>query len=207
MYLQALRRLDANGFETVSSEAFATRVGVTAAQFRKDLSYLGVLGRPGVGYGVRFLSATIADVLGLTDRHRIALVGAGRLGEALCAYPGFEEQGFRISAVFDSSPAKIGQVLHGKQILDIGRLSEVNERLGCDMGIIAVPADAAQTVCDGLVRAGIRWIRSFAPGRVSTPPGVMVRDVDLTHQLEVLSYYARLAARDDRRASDPETDA
>lgn len=194
-YLQCLRRLEAAKVATVSSAELADLAGVTAAQFRKDLSYLGIRGRPGVGYDVQQLSASIAGALGLTGMHSILLVGAGRLGAALCAYPGFEQLGFRIAAAFDTDPAKIGQRLGNAEVHPAHELLKINARLGCRIGIVAVPATAAAGVVDEMVRAGIRWILNFAPTRVPAPEGTVVRDVDLTHELEVLSYYMTLACQ------------
>lgn len=193
LYLQALRELQADGLSVVSSEHFGAQVDATAAQFRKDLSYIGVPGRPGVGYDVNALIDRITEVLGLVASHDLILAGAGRLGAALCSYPGFATQGFRIAAVFDSDAAKIGQRLGETVIRDIADLRRVNSNLRCRMGIVAVPAEAAKDVVQSMVDSGVRWILNFAPARVSVPKGVMIRQVDLTHELEILSYYMTVA--------------
>ncbi|MBP7559394.1 MAG: redox-sensing transcriptional repressor Rex [Armatimonadetes bacterium] len=200
MYLQALREIQSEGVSVVSSEEFGQRVDASAAQFRKDLSYIGELGRPGVGYDVAALILRIAEILGLTQPHPLVLVGAGRLGAALCSYPGFAEQGFRIAAVFDNDPTKMGRRLGENVIRDIADLPRVNAALGCRMGIVAVPGCVARDVVQAMVEAGIGWILNFAPVAVGAPKGATIRQVDLTHQLEVLSYYMTVA----KHGTDPE---
>jgi redox-sensing transcriptional repressor len=187
-YLAVLRRLEHDGLRAASSSEIARHANVNAAQVRKDLSYFGDFGRRGLGYLVGDLKNHLMRILGVDREHRVVLIGAGNLGAALAGYPGFEPRGFRISGVFDSNPAKVGQRLYEHEILSIDRLAEVLAKTGADMAIIAVPGVAAQNVVNALVAAGIRSILNLAPVRISAPPHVMVRSVDMTSQLELLSF-------------------
>jgi len=189
-YLQCLRALEKDGITTVSSADMARHTGINAAQFRKDLSYFGEFGRPGVGYQVGDLKEIIQGRMGLQHPHRVLLVGAGSLGSALCSYPGFVEQGFNIVAVFDNNPLKVGQRIGAREVLSINDIVEKNRALGARFGVIAAPKEAAQGIARRLVDAGVRCILNFAPVRLSVSAGdVVVRNVDLTQELEVLSYY------------------
>lgn len=187
-YLAVVRRLEQEGVRAASSSEIARYANVNAAQVRKDLSYFGDFGRRGLGYLVSELKHQLMRILGVDREHRVVLVGAGNLGAALAGYPGFEPRGFRISGVFDSNPAKVGQRLYDHEILSMSRLGDVVAATGADMAIVAVPGVAAQSVVDALVDAGIRSILNLAPVRVSAPAGVMVRSVDMTSQLELLSF-------------------
>jgi redox-sensing transcriptional repressor len=129
--------------------------------------------------------------MGLDFAHEVLLVGAGNLGTALSSYVGWAQRGFRIVAVFDTDPEKIGKELAGCKIQPIEDISKVNAKLHAQMGVVAVPREAAQQVVDKLVAAGVRAILNFAPITILVRPGIAVRNVDLTSQLEVLSYYLR----------------
>jgi len=187
-YLAVLRRLEHEGLRAASSSQIARHANVNAAQVRKDLSYFGDFGRRGLGYLVGDLKHHLMRILGVDREHRVVLVGAGNLWAALAGYPGFEPRGFRISGVFDNNPTKVGQRLYGHEILSMTRLDEVIAATGADMAIVAVPGLAAQPVVDALIAAGIRSILNLAPVRIAAPPGVMVRSVDMTSQLELLSF-------------------
>jgi redox-sensing transcriptional repressor len=174
----------------VSSEALAEVTGVNPAQVRKDLRFLGQSGgTPGVGYEVRRLIYEIEEVLGITKPKEAVLVGAGRLGSALVQYPGFERYGLDIVALFDSDERKVGGQVGEKPILPLGKLADLPLRLGIRLGIICVPAEAAQGVAELMVRAGIKVIWNFAPTQLAVPSDVFVRNEDLAAQLAKLSYY------------------
>jgi len=190
-YLQCLRQLERTGVATASSADIAERTGINAAQFRKDLSYFGDLGTPGLGYDVPKLQAHLSHAMGLREPHNTVLVGTGNLGAALAAYSGFRDRGFSIVALFDADPDKLGQVINGLIVQDPDLLPKLNADLRADIGIICVPAASAQIVVDKLVAAGIRAILNFAPITISVRTGIIVRNVDLTSELEVLSYYLR----------------
>ena len=188
LYLRLLQEADAVGAETISSEELARRGGTTSAQVRKDLSLFGSFGKRGTGYSVRELLREIRSILGLTRTWRVALVGAGRLGSALSSYRDFQARGFLIRAVFDADPAKIGQDWGGVRVQADEEMDQTLRELKVDIAIVAVPADAAQGVVDRLVKAGVRAVLNFAPVRLRVPAGVTLRNVDVTLELEGLSF-------------------
>lgn len=188
-YLRSLVDLREAGVETISSAEIERETGVNAAQFRKDLSYFGEFGKPGVGYNVDELEERIARILQIHRIQPILLVGAGNLGSALLGYPGLKEHKFHIVAAFDSDPQKIGKRLWDMEIIDFAHLGEVNELLGARLAILAVPASVAQGVAEGLVEHGVRAILNFAPVMLRLPPTVAVRNVSFLQELAVLSYH------------------
>lgn len=200
-YLRALVDLATAGEGTVSSEELAEAAGVTSAKVRKDLSYLGSYGTRGVGYDVAYLIHQIRRELGLTQHWGIVIAGVGNLGNALANYRGFVERGFRVAALVDVDPAKIGVTVDGLHVRPLDELPEIVAREEVAIGVIATPTTAAQDVADRMVAAGIRSILNFAPAVVTVPPGVTVRKVDLATELQVLAYYEQRSAalRDVRR--------
>ncbi|GGJ91756.1 redox-sensing transcriptional repressor Rex [Pilimelia anulata] len=188
-YLRALHQSADAGNETVSSEALATAAGVNSAKLRKDLSHLGSYGTRGVGYEINLLIAQIEQVLGLTKRRGVALVGVGNLGHALAGYAGFGSRGFRIAALFDADPRLVGSTLHGLVVRHVDHLGDVIGAEAVAIGVIATPAAAAQAVADQLVAAGITSILNFAPCVLTVPDGVDVRKVDLAVELQILSFH------------------
>lgn len=210
IYLRELGALAENGATTVSSEELAAAAGVGSAKLRKDLSFLGSQGTRGVGYDVPRLVTRLELTLGLDRAHSVALVGAGNLGRALVGYDGFRRRGFRVAALFDRDPARIGTLVQGVEVHHVDSLPAVCSRLGISIGVVATPAGSAQQVCDQLVAAGVCCVLNFAPAMLVTPEHVEVRQVDLAAELQVLSFHlARRAAatisdgaheRDGRRA-------
>lgn len=188
-YLRCLIDLGGAGTQTVSSAQIERHTGVNAAQFRKDLSYFGEFGKPGVGYNVAELEGRIARILQIHKVQPILLIGAGNLGSALLGYPGLKEHKFHIVAAFDNDGRKVGKRLWEMDILDYRRLHEVNEVIGARMAILAVPAGAAQAVTDHLVENGVRAILNFAPIILKVPRHVAVRNVSFLQELAVLSYH------------------
>ncbi|ROT32542.1 redox-sensing transcriptional repressor Rex [Micromonospora sp. HM5-17] len=188
-YLRALHHLAETGNDTVSSEELASAAGVNSAKLRKDLSQLGSYGTRGVGYDVALLIDQIEFVLGLTQRRAVALVGVGNLGHALAGYAGFASRGFRIAALFDADPARIGEEINGLVVRHIDDLPRVVAEEAITIGVIATPATAAQSVADQLVDAGVTSILNFAPCVLSVPDGVDVRKVDLAIELQILSFH------------------
>ncbi|TVP46251.1 MAG: redox-sensing transcriptional repressor Rex [Gemmatimonadales bacterium] len=197
LYLRTLERLSTEGTVMVSSEALAERAGTTGAQVRKDLSSFGSFGTRGRGYGVDPLHARIREILGLTRPWQVALVGAGRIGSALHAYPHFRDRGFRIVAILDMDPAKIGGAWEGTPIRDVGELEAVVGAESVEIVILAVPASAAQPLAERAAAAGVRGILNFAPVRLRLPEGVEVNNVNLAVELEALSH--ALSLEDARR--------
>jgi redox-sensing transcriptional repressor len=188
-YLRALHHLAEAGHDTVSSEGLASAAGVNSAKLRKDLSHLGSYGTRGVGYDVALLIEQIEHVLGLTQRRAVVLVGIGNLGHALAGYAGFASRGFRIVALIDADPARIGERINGLVVRHIDELPGIAAREKIAIGVIATPASAAQTVADQLVSAGVTSILNFAPCVLSVPDGVDVRKVDLAIELQILSFH------------------
>lgn len=186
-YLRALHNLADTGHETVSSEGLASAAGVNSAKLRKDLSHLGSYGTRGVGYDVTLLIEQIEYVLGLTQRRAVALVGVGNLGHALAGYDGFASRGFRIAALFDADPARVGEEISGLVVQHVDDLPRVAAEESIAIGVIATPAAAAQRVADQLVAVGVTSILNFAPCVLSVPEGVDVRKVDLAIELQILS--------------------
>lgn len=186
-----LRILERHDDATISSAAIAEAAGVNAAQVRKDLSFFGEFGQPGVGYHTKELLASLKRMMGLDEEMEVVVVGAGALGSALINYPGFDNRGFRIVAVFDNNPAKVGHRLRGYEIMAFDRLKETIAGHNVRLAIIAVPRAAAQAVADALIEAGVKGILNFAPVTLKVPDDVVVRSVDLTLQLETLAYYVR----------------
>ena len=160
-----------------------------SAQIRKDLSYFGEFGRPGIGYEVQHLLDRLTEIMQLDREHRAVIAGAGNLGAALAGYTGFGKSSFRIVGIFDNNFGRIGRMLWNLEILDMNQLPEINQTLGADIGIIAVPAEAAQEVAEVMVQSGIRAILNFAPGHIVVPAHVAARNVDFLRELEILSYY------------------
>lgn len=188
LYLRLLEELERDGVETVSSERLAGRAGTTAAQVRKDLSVFGTFGKRGLGYVVTDLIAELRTILGLGRRWKVALVGAGKIGAALYGYEGFRRQGFDIEAVFDADPAKVGQRWNGVEVRAAEGMEEALAEGGYEIGVVAVPARAAQTVVDRLVAANIRAILNFAPTKLHVPEDVKLKNVNMAVEMESLSY-------------------
>jgi redox-sensing transcriptional repressor len=193
-YLRVLDDLVQQGADIASSKELAERTGVSSAQLRKDLSLFGTFGRRGYGYEVESLRAEIRGILGVSRRWRVAIVGAGNVGTALFAYKEFPERGFDVAAVFDSSRERVGQRLGDLVIEPMDRLGEICRERAIEIGVIAVPARAAQEAADALVRAGVRALLNFAPRKLAVPRGVTLRDVNLAVELESLAFALRAGA-------------
>jgi redox-sensing transcriptional repressor len=199
-YLRYLIDLEQDHVETISSAEVEEQTGVNAAQFRKDLSYFGEFGKPGVGYNVTELQSRIARILKIDQEQRVLLIGAGNLGSALVGYPGLKEHKFNVVAVFDNNYAKIGRLLWDMEILDIAKLREVNTKLRAQIAILAVPRAAAQIVTESLVEAGVHAILNFAPTVLKVPESVVVRNVSFLQELAVLSYHLKQEHPEDEAA-------
>lgn len=196
LYLRKLRELDARGVRRVSSKDLAGMIDLNAAQIRKDFSYFGEFGTRGVGYEVPRLIAEITRSLGLDRTWNVIIVGAGLLGTALARYRGFSEQGFHLTGVFDSSPTVVGASYGAGRVRAVDELEAFCAREHVDIALVTVPAAEAQASIDRLAGAGVRAVLNFAPVRVSAPPGVTVRPVDLSSELMVLAYSLAGAAGD-----------
>jgi redox-sensing transcriptional repressor len=187
-YLRLLEDIESDS-ATVSSGDLADAAGVNPANVRRDLSALGFQGTRGVGYSVAPLRDRIRRELGIDSRRRVAIVGAGNLGTALARYTGLGKRGFDVVAVYDVDPGRIGESIGSLTVLDLERVAEDCATGSFEMAILAVPAAAAQSVADLLAESGISSILNFAPVRVNAPNGVAIRHVDLSIELQILSYY------------------
>ncbi|NIL97582.1 MAG: redox-sensing transcriptional repressor Rex [Planctomycetales bacterium] len=188
LYLRELQHLLTQRRETISSGELGSRLGFSDAQVRKDLAYFGQFGYPGIGYRCGELVPAIRKILGTQCEWPVALVGIGNLGRALLGYKGFARQGFHIVAALDSDPAKIGTLVEGIQVADIADLVTVIQQRRVRLGMIAVPATAAQQVADRMVEAGVEGIVNFAPVTISIPPDVSLIGVDLAIELEQIAF-------------------
>jgi redox-sensing transcriptional repressor len=194
LYLRHLEGLRTEGSRTVSSGQLGEALGITDAQVRKDLAYLGNLGQPGIGYPTEELIAALRRKLGIDRTWSVAVVGVGNLARALLRYRGFQQQGFRIVALFDADLTKVGQHAEGLEIHGPDHMAEVIAATGAELGLLTVPSESAQGVADALVAAGIRGVLNFAPVVLRLPPGVSLVSVDLAVQLEQLAFLVQLGA-------------
>ena len=189
VYTRCLQQLEEDGVKTVSSQELAERFNFNSAQVRKDLAYFGEFGVRGIGYYVAGLKAELQKILGLDREWPVALVGLGNLGSALFHYKGFSKQGFRIVAIFDDDPAKAGTTQEGVPIMPMRELAKETKARNLQIAIVAVPAESAQAVTEKLTAAGIKAILNFAPGRIRAVKEVRLKNVDLSIELESLSFY------------------
>ena len=188
LYLRFLEDFEQRGLETISSDELARRGGTTSAQVRKDLSFFGSFGKRGLGYSVPELTRRIREIMGLGREWRVIIVGAGKIGAALAQYRGFFQRGFKIIAVYDSSPDKIGRSWDSHVVRDIQALERDTAREKPDIAVLTVPADAAQATLDRIVKAGINAVLNFAPVQLQSPPDVTVKTVNMAMELESLSF-------------------
>ncbi|MGZ4104149.1 MAG: redox-sensing transcriptional repressor Rex [Actinomycetota bacterium] len=189
LYLRSLVDMTDRGLQTISSEGLADAAGVNSAKVRKDLSYLGSYGTRGVGYDVEYLIYQISRELGLTQDWNCVIVGVGNLGRALANYRGFGERGFRVGALVDVDDAKIGKPVDSLVVEDFADLERIVKEREISIGIIATTAAAAQDAADHLVSAGVKSILNFAPTVLQVPDEVSLRKVDLSIELQILSFY------------------
>jgi redox-sensing transcriptional repressor len=186
-YLQVLIQARKMGRETISSQELASWTHINSTQIRRDLSGFGKFGKRGVGYNVDSLVAEIRKILRTSGQHNIALFGAGNLGQAIASSDIFADHGFRIVSIFDSSPKLVGKEVGGVPVRAIGDLGKVVSKEEIVVGVLAVPADAAQEVADQLVEAGVKIIFNYSEQLLETPPEVTVHTsspaVDLLYAL------------------------
>jgi redox-sensing transcriptional repressor len=195
VYTRCLLQLEEDGVKTISSQEMADRFNLNSAQVRKDLAYFGEFGVRGIGYYVAGLKAELQRILGLDRQWPVVLVGFGNLGSALFHYKGFGRQGFRIAAIVDDDPGKVTREVESVPIVHSRDLAREVKTRGIQIAIVAVPAESAQPVTDQLVSAGIRAILNFAPARLKVPREVRLKNVDLSIELETLSFYLAQGAR------------
>ncbi|MEP0773807.1 MAG: redox-sensing transcriptional repressor Rex [Acidobacteriota bacterium] len=196
VYLRCLQQLELEGVMTVSSQELADRFHLNSAQIRKDLAYFGEFGIRGVGYNVAQLREHLINILGLDEERRVLVVGAGNLGIALSHYSGFNTGGFRIVAVLDADPHKVGKRIPGGLAVEpAGDLARIVKERRVHIAVITVPATSAQRVYDELVEAGVQAVLNFAPTQLKGHPEVKLKSVDLKINLELLSFFLSHASR------------
>ncbi len=193
-YLRILGEQADLEIERISSDRLAELAGVNAAKVRKDLSYLGSYGTRGVGYEVAYLVYQIRRELGLTHDWNVVIVGAGNLGQALAGYVGFGLRGFPVAGVVDIDPAKVGTVLGGVRVRHIDELAQIVQSKRVSIGVVATSPTAAQEAAELLVKAGVTSILNFAPVVLNVPRSIEVRKVDLSVELQILSYHEQRRA-------------
>ena len=190
LYLRQLEAFSAVDRPTVSSRDLGDALGLTDAQIRKDLAYFGHFGRPGVGYHVTELIQRVRRILGTDKKSNVLLVGVGNLGRALLSYRGFAKQGFELTAAFDKDRAIVGKTINpgSIRVRPMSEMPKLVRAKSVRLGILSVPAPAAQDVADRMVKAGVRCILNFAPTTLQLRPGIAVSSVDLAVHLEQLSF-------------------
>jgi redox-sensing transcriptional repressor len=189
LYHRVLTGLVDQSVATVSSDALARAADVSSAMLRKDLSHLGSYGTRGVGYDVGHLLDQIGRELGLSQDWPVVVVGVGNLGRALANYGGLAPRGFRLAALVDADPARVGERVAGLPVQPVDNLASAVARTEAVIAVVATPAEVAQEVCDTLVAAGVRSILNFAPAVLVVPDDVDVRKVDLASELQILAFH------------------
>jgi redox-sensing transcriptional repressor len=187
MYHSYLGKLAAKGRENVSCTRMAGELHLDPTQVRKDLSVTGAVGRPRVGFEVGSTIQAIENFLGWNNTNDAFLIGAGNLGSAILGYEGFRKHGVNIIAAFDTDPAKIGRPIHGREVYQLDRMVDLASRMNVLIGVLAVPAAAAQDVANLMVLSGIRAIWNLTPAWLDVPEGIIIEDVELSASLAVLS--------------------
>jgi redox-sensing transcriptional repressor len=196
VYLRCLQQLENEGVTTVSSQELADRFPLNSAQIRKDLAYFGEFGVRGVGYNASRLREHLVNILGIDQERRVLVLGAGNLGTALSHYSGFNTGGFRIVAILDADPHKVGKKVPGGLVIEsVEDLSRIVKERAIHIAIITVPAPSAQRVFDQLVAAGVQAILNFAPAQLKGHSEVKLKNVDLKINLELLSFFLSHAHR------------
>jgi redox-sensing transcriptional repressor len=189
IYLRALQRLADEGIQTTSSQELGEKVGISAAQIRKDLSQFGEFGKQGTGYFIPFLTEKLRSILKVDRIWDVVVIGMGDIGHALARYQGFTNRGFRIAAVFDNDPNKIGQKVNDFVIRDTKDMVAEIRELDVKIAMLTVPASAAQEMADKLVEAGIKSILNYAPVSLTVRPSVHVQYLDPAIGLQRMTYY------------------
>lgn len=189
IYLRALNLMIQQNREYTSSHELGERLGISSAQIRKDLSHFGEFGKQGTGYNVRYLYEQLRQILKVDREWLMAVVGIGDLGRAIAHYRGFQARGFRVAALFDADPAKIGERIGELTVLPMTQLTEEIARQRIRIAMIAVPAAQAQGVADRLIEAGVQALLNYAPITLAVPPGVWVQYIDPVAHLQHMTYY------------------
>ena len=189
LYLRALQRMYNQGRQVASSQELGERLGISAAQIRKDLSQFGEFGKQGSGYQIDYLIDQLRQILNLKEVWEIAVVGAGDIGSAVARYQGFANRGFVVKMIFDNHADVIGKKIGGFVIQDSANLVPYIRQAGIKVAMITVPANQAQEVADQLVEAGVKAILNYAPTSINVPAGVRLQYIDPVVHLQRMTYY------------------
>ena len=189
LYLRALQRMAQEGRQITSSQELGERLGISAAQIRKDLSQFGEFGKQGTGYQIDFLIDQLRGILQIDRVWDMAVVGAGDIGSAVARYQGLHDRGFRVTMILDNDPAKIGTEIGPFTVLDSTQLVEIVSQAGIQVAMITVPAAQAQQVADQLIEAGVKAILNYAPLNLNVPAHVRVQHIDPAIHLQRMTYY------------------
>lgn len=189
LYLRALQRMASEGRQVTSSQELGERLGISAAQIRKDLSQFGEFGKQGTGYNIEYLSEQLRHILKVDRDWDIAVIGAGDIGSGIARYRGFANRGFCVAMIFDNAPEKIGTKIGDFMVKDIANLEETIREAHIRIAMLAVPAASAQEVTDKLVKAGIKSILNYAPLNITVPADVRVQYIDPSVHLQRMTYY------------------
>ena len=188
-YLRSLQRMAREGRQVTSSQELAERLGISAAQIRKDLSQFGEFGKQGTGYHIPFLTEQLQKILHVEHDWDMVVVGAGGIGSAIARYKGFNNRGFNVRFIFDNDPEVIGMRIGEFVVQDYAHMGETIRTKGIKLAMIAVPTSIAQDVTNKLVEAGIRAILNYAPISINVPQGVLVQYIDPSIHLQRMTYY------------------
>lgn len=191
LYLRTLQRMAQEGQRVTSSQELGAKLGVSAAQIRKDLSQFGEFGKQGTGYNIKYLSEQLRSILNLDRVWKMVIVGAGDVGSALANYPGFRDRGFQVTMIFDNDPTKIGKQMGMIFVQDIAGMEAAIREAGIKVAALSTPADHAQEVTDILIEAGVKAILNYAPIQLTAPEGVQVENIDPATHLQKMSYYLK----------------
>lgn len=189
LYLRALQRMSQEGRQVTSSQELGERLGISAAQIRKDLSQFGEFGKQGTGYQIDYLMDQLRQILQVDRVWDMVVVGAGDVGSAVARYQGLKDRGFRVVMIFDNDPEKIGTEVGNFTVRDITDLAHEIQESGIKIAMITVPATHAQEVADLLVQAGVKALLNYAPLNLTVPAGVRVQHIDPAIHLQRMTYY------------------
>lgn len=189
VYLRALEQMHEENRKVTSSQELGERLGISAAQIRKDLSQFGEFGKQGTGYSIEYLAEQIRHILHVDRVWDVAVVGAGDIGEAIARYHGFSNRGLQVTMIFDNEPSKIDTQVGSFIVKDSRKMEEAIQKAGIKVAMIAVPSQAAQSVADQLVSAGVKAILNYAPINLNVPDGVHVQYIDPVVHLQRMTYY------------------
>lgn len=189
VYLRALKNMEQEHRQTTSSQELGERLGISAAQIRKDLSQFGEFGKQGTGYNIEFLANQLQDILHMGTVWDVAVVGAGDIGHALARYQGFSDRGFQIKMIFDNNPDKVGTKVGSFEVRNSADILTDISEAKIKISMLSVPANQGQAVADLLVKAGVKAILNYAPVNLRVPQDVRVQYIDPVVHLQRMTYY------------------